>query len=365
MRHLRKLFLVTLSLLLVLFLLLYEVDKGADSKVRSVSRVLIEKFYNEVPEDERNFRTEADLDMPAESTRELLHTTVYTTERAETIPAATVGPIVNPGCISRRLQDFRPVKTGAVYHHPPIVQYAKLSTGRSPVSLTFMDYIAMMSAYKLLKPERIVIHTYTDIHGKYWNLTQRWENTTVQMNKVSRFGKIGNRRKGMPISHQADYVKLSGLLEFGGVVSDFDVIIVNGTKLKQMQSISECVLSREGEIVNIGFSSCIENSSFVQQWLDTYHKDYRPHLWLHNSAFKPTDILEKDTTVCYNMYLVWDIATNPTYSKAEKVWLKEDGVKWEEKVAAHYFNRKMRQFDEHVLIQTHSFGKMLRYISDS
>ena len=123
-----------------------------------------------------------------------------------------------------------------------------------------------------------------------------------------------------------------------------------------MQRISECVLSQEGDHLNAGFLSCIVNSAFIREWLDSYYKDYRYH-WLYNSAYKPRDILENNTAmVCYNMYLVDGIATKPYHAKAAEVWLKEDAVDWEAKVAAHYFNKEMKQFDEAVLERNHSFG---------
>ena len=273
----------------------------------------------------------------------------------------TTSSAINPGCISRKLDEYISVETEIVYNHPSIVQYAKLSSG--PASLSFMEYMAMLSAYKLLKPERMIILTYTNITGKYWDLARKWKNTSVQLLKVGHVSSIGNKPFA-PINHQADFIKLRSLLKFGGVISDFDVIVVNGSKLKHMQRISECVLSREGDYINAGFSSCIRNSSFIRKWLDTYSKDYRPHLWLHNSAFQPKYILENRTDVCHNVYLVGDIATDPTYAKAPEVWLKKNGVKWENKVAAHYFNRPMRLSDATVLDRGHSFGKMLRYIWD-
>ncbi len=62
---------------------------------------------------------------------------------------------VNPGCISRKIINYEPIDIGDVYHHPPVVQYVKLSRGTSPVSLSFMDYVAMMSAYKFLQTEHL------------------------------------------------------------------------------------------------------------------------------------------------------------------------------------------------------------------
>lgn len=269
--------------------------------------------------------------------------------------------MMNPGCETKKLHMYKPVDVGITYNHPAIVQYAKLSATVRPVSLTYMDYMSMMSAYKFLKPEKMIIHTYTSLTGKYWELMQKW-NVEMVVNKVQRVSRLGGRPVGY-ISHQADYIKLRGLLEYGGLASDFDVLVVNGTKLKEMQRISECVLSREGQYINAGFTSCIKNSSFVRGWINFYHTDYRPHLWLHNASFKPTDILQdKKSNVCYNVYLVDGIATKPTFSKAGRDWKAKNGVAWREKVAAHYFDKSIRSFTESALNRKDSIGELLRHV---
>lgn len=273
--------------------------------------------------------------------------------------------VENLGCVSRRLSQYKPVDSGATtYNHPAVIQYAKLSKGSNPVSLTFMDYMAMMSAYKFLHPDKIVIHTYTDIKGKYFELARKW-NTSVQVNKIRQVSRLNG--KGVSyIQHQADFIKVRGLLEFGGVTSDFDVIIVNGTKLKSMQRMSECVLSREGEYVNNGFTSCIKNSTFVRKWLDGYYTDYQPRLWLHNASFKPAGILQsKEPNVCYNMYVVNGIATDPSYKLAGTLWTQRNGVNWRSKVAAHYFSKNIRQFQESALNRQDSIGELLRHVMDA
>ncbi len=223
-----------------------------------------------------------------------------------------------------------------------------------------MDYMAMMSAYKFVKPERIIIHTYTDIVGKYWELTQNWSNISVQMNKVGRIDKLSGKHVDY-IEHHADYLKLSGLLEFGGVVSDFDVIIVNGTKLRHMHRISECVLSQERDLLNIGFESCVRNSPFIRAWLDGYDKDYRSDSWSFNGAVYSRNILEKNRSTCYNVYVVNGIASDPMYYQYS-FWLKKGGVKWKYKVAAHYFNKELKKLNESVLDADHALGEMLRFV---
>ncbi len=180
------------------------------------------------------------------------------------------------------------------------------------------------------------------------------------MNKIGRINKLNGKTVAY-IEHQADFCKVRALLEFGGVVPDFDVIIVNGMKLRHMQRISECVLSREGHNLNIGFQSCIRNSSFIRAWVDDYLKNYHSDSWLKNSAVDPKNFLERDNNTCYNVYVVNGIASDPMFSKYS-LWLTKGGVKWQDKVAAHYFNRKMKKFDESVLEADHSFSEMLRFV---
>ena len=76
---------------------------------------------------------------------------------------------VNPGCIEKKLNRYRPMDTGRVYHYLPIVHYAKLTWSSQSVSLNFREYTSVLSVYKFLQPERIIFHINTDVVGKYWD----------------------------------------------------------------------------------------------------------------------------------------------------------------------------------------------------
>ena len=284
-----------------------------------------------------------------------------------TKPTATPNPSINPGCIKRsRLGEYKPVDTGTVYDHPSLIQYAKLAKSKTvaAVSLTFMEYVALLSAHKFLKPDKILIHTYTNITGKYWDMVQKWD-TPVVIRKNERVVKLGKRTMSPDLmTHHADFIKIRGLYELGGTISDFDVIIVNGTKWKEMQKKAECLLSQQEAIVNAGFNSCIMNSSFVRRWLDGYYTDYRRD-WLYNASNRPTSILiNKKDPVCYNMHLVDNIATHPKWSQW-KEWLEADSVKWREKIAAHYFNKELKNYNESAVQANNSFGELLRYVMET
>lgn len=273
---------------------------------------------------------------------------------------------LNPGCIHKKFGLYKPIDTGRVYHHPAVIHYAKLSNEDNPVKLAFLDYMAAMSAYKFLKPERMLFHTYTDIEGKYWHLIKEWKHTSAEVIKVKRVTHIGGKEVQF-IANQADYIKLQGLLKFGGVMSDFDVIVINGTRYKQMQRISECVLSRggkTGEFVNPGFTSCVRNSSFVRKWLEEYHRDYKPELYVYNASLKPLMILEDSASdACYNVHLDGTICLDPNPTQQKERWKKRNGVQWRGKTAAHHF---LKSGDQRLLQKRKStdtsFSDMLRFV---
>ena len=272
--------------------------------------------------------------------------------------------VINPGCKKRRLKDYRAVDTGKTYDHPSIVHYYKLSRSDGLTSINFREYTSVLSVYKFLKPERIVFYVNSNtLGGYYWNIINTWADVVIQVRKVPQASTIGG--KYVPwITHEADYVKLKTIYQSGGLALDFDVIIVNGTRLKREQNLSECVLSEEGEYINGGFYSCIRRSPYIAKWLNSYDTDYRPELWLHNVSFKPRDFLiEPDSSnVCYNVHLDDTICIHPNWGK-QREWLKKNSVNWRTKTAAHYFvKNNIRNDGKGLLKEDHSLADLIRYV---
>ena len=143
------------------------------------------------------------------------------------IPDVSEAGIVNPGCISRELRDYKPyiTNTSVLYHHPNIVHYVMFS--RIPrYQLIFRDYMSMLSSYKFLKPEKIIMHTNTDVVGAYWKSIQEWTDIVVEIHKIERVPKLAGVTVES-IEHEADYTKLRILQKYGGSIFDFDVIVIN------------------------------------------------------------------------------------------------------------------------------------------
>ena len=86
---------------------------------------------------------------------------------------------------------------------------------------------------------------------------------------------------------------------------------------------------------------------------------------MYNAGVRPKQILLGNRMYCSKMCLVDGIASEPMWNRAEKEWLTEKGVKWQAKIAAHYFNKRLKESNETVLEEKHSFGEMMRFVATS
>ena len=103
------------------------------------------------------------------------------------------------------------------------------------------------------------------------------------------------------------------------------------------------------------------NSSFIAKWLESYYKDYRPSNWLHNVSYRPLRLLtDKDNDVCYNVHVDNAICVDPGWG-SRRAWLKQDGVKWRTKMAAHYFG--IPNDGEGLLNISFSLAELIKYVN--
>ena len=200
----------------------------------------------------------------------------------------TIDERVNPGCKQRvPVNSYRPITRAMNYSHPSIVHFAKFVKKPSePVPLKFLEYMSMLSVYKIIKPEKIWIHSNGQINGKYWTLTQKWSGTAVEIIHNEKVTHFGNKAVAY-LEHMADYTKLLQVLNNGGLAMDFDVIMINHTRLAKMQRLSECVLVQEGRDIRISFFSCIKGAPYLKAMINSYHTNYRQD-WIYNAGAVPT-----------------------------------------------------------------------------
>ena len=278
---------------------------------------------------------------------------------------------LNPGCKKpRSLAAYKP-KSPLRYHHQSIVHYAKMFPPDHPTSseeLSYKEYLSMLSYYRFLKPRVILLHSNINAHGKYWRKALKWKDTKVKLNKVSSISTM----QGQQVifwAHSADYVKISAVLEHGGIASDFDVIFLDAKRYREASEMAECIVACEGkedtcEKINGGFYSCAKNSLYMLNWLKSYHYDYRPWEWVYNAGDIPTQLLTNSSSACYNILVDETISKDPIFEDSKR-WLKKDGVNWKNKIVTHYYLRYEADnlpSDENLLKLENSFGDMLRHV---
>ncbi len=105
-------------------------------------------------------------------------------------------------------------------------------------------------------------------------------------------------------------MKIMSGFKVGGIYSDFDVVILNGSRLREMQKQSEVVIGRANtpcSAVGIGFFSSVPSSPFLEKWLDSYENDYQ-QAWTYNSGSTPSRML-LNCPKCYrDIYIVTVLA---------------------------------------------------------
>ncbi len=255
-------------------------------------------------------------------------------------------------------------RTDCVYRHPEIFHYVFYTRNAKDNVFGFREYLSLFSVDKFYKPEKIVIHCNNQpITGKYWEMLQNLS-TPIEMQHMDRIPTIG-KRKEKPgfIEHEADYMKIMSGLKDGGIYSDFDVIILNGSRLREMQRQSEVVIGRSDDWckeICIGFFSSVPSSPFMEKWLDSYENDYKME-WTYNSGYVPSRLLA-NCSECYH-----DITVDSHTSNWNTVndWMKEGKLEWRQKAVAHYMNSgfmKPLKPPNEILNMSTPFSQMVKYV---
>ena len=225
---------------------------------------------------------------------------------------------------------------GHHYDHPNVVHYVKL-TDKDVGEITFQEFLSILSMHKFYTPSKIKIHTNAKkFVGKYWNLAQNL-GSYIEIESADRLRFIGQKQRPYFITHEVDALKVDTIIKQGGIFTDFDVIMVNGTKLRSRQKLGECVIGSDTDPCTrlcAGFVSCVANSSFARDWREGYQQDYAPYLWVYNAGTVPSNLL-RCCPSCYDVYVDRTISL---MNGAQK-WLEPNGIDWRSRSVIHYMNR--------------------------
>lgn len=275
------------------------------------------------------------------------------------------------------LYDRKPeyYKDKKLYQHPNVVHYIKLSKSERAIhtDLILLDYVSILSIDKYYKPDKVVIHCNRQPTGKYWEMAQSLS-TKIEIRHADRPVAVGRfKKKPIAITHEADILKSSIVYDEGGLVIDFDIVILNGEVVRKQQSISECVigLERECTFVNAGFLSCVPRTKYIQAWRDSYQNDYH-NTWggyLYNCGELTARTL-RECPSCYNMYVDPEVDMNPDAGApggpgpGRDPWKEKNGVQWQNKSVAHLLlsHLNLPKDDKILSIKDCSYKEIVRFI---
>ncbi len=200
------------------------------------------------------------------------------------------------------------------------------------------------------------------MNNKYWKLVKKLS-TPIEQKHADRITTLGrNHRKPRFITHEVDYFKVYTGLKEGGMFADFDVVVLNGTGLREMQRRTEIIMGRDNwpcARTCAGFISCVPGSPLMRGWLNSYKNDYRPR-WIYNAGEIPSRMLHS----CIQCY---DAIVDMDFSDWDQVknWGKVGKMDWKIKRVAHYMNKGfMKPFlpAKEILKMSTPFAELVKYV---
>lgn len=144
---------------------------------------------------------------------------------------------------------------------------------------SFIHYLAVLTAWKVNRPEVIYFHHTQLPTGHWWELAR----PMLTLHAVEPATEVyGN--PVIQLAHQADVIRLRMLREFGGIYLDLDVISINPLKPFMQES---CVMGIES---GTGLCNAVimaqKDAVFLERWQQSY-RDFRADLWNQHSVVVP------------------------------------------------------------------------------
>lgn len=149
---------------------------------------------------------------------------------------------------------------------------------------SFIHYLAIYTACKVNRPERVYLHHTAQPEGPWWDMAR----PLVTLNQVEPVNSI----HGKPVkhlAHMADVIRLEQLRQHGGIYLDLDVVSLR--PLAPLRS-HGCVMGVES---GTGLCNAVimaeKNAFFLQYWQESY-RSFDGSLWNHHSVVLPWQLAQ-------------------------------------------------------------------------
>ena len=217
------------------------------------------------------------------------------------------------------------------YIVPNIVHYNWYNKERK--QMKFSQMLAVLSAFRHIKPDAIYFHTNKPPDGEYWELLNNLTSLTV-VNRTAPTQVRGVKMKKSKFdTSNSDIDRVLLILEYGGIYLDLDIMVLKPfDDLRRYQ----CTVGLEGGTkVCGGIIIGEKDSTFLTLWLNYFLEDYRADQWAYNSGKVPSMLALRYPHL---VHIEKESLHRPAYFEREKIW---GAVKynWKNNYAIHTWIR--------------------------
>ena len=205
----------------------------------------------------------------------------------------------------------------ASFRVPNIVHYCWYTN--EPRSMRYIDYLSVLSAVKVLKPDKIYIHMNMEPVGRHWDAIRKLPRVAIHGTNVPTEILGEKLKEGGYFTEPSNICRIKQIMEYGGIYLDFDVIVVKPfDELRKY----ECTVGRENSFTGRmcgGIIICAKQSPFIRMWANSYLDDYQLWVWAYNSGIKPYQLAKRFPDLVH----VEETSLNqPNWEKGnlEKLW---------------------------------------------
>ena len=245
------------------------------------------------------------------------------------------------------------VSNGDSYVIPNIVHFIWFAKHETK-EMTFLNFISILSAYKIQKPDTIYLHCNHLPSGQWWE--RLWQEVPIRLVFKEPPTTI-HGQKLLHTYHQGDVAKMEVLSQYGGIYLDYDVIVLHS--FNPLRKFDAVMGKEKPPKLNAGVILSSKNSVFLQLLKQSYKNNYRPLDWDYNCARLAYKIAMKRQDLVHIEPFGF---TTPDWGDRRLLW--NEAIDWSKLYVMHV----MGHFDwnEHspqsIKSQNSTFGQVMRFI---
>ena len=225
--------------------------------------------------------------------------------------------------------------------------------------MKFSQMLAVLSAYRHIKPDAIYFHTNNTPTGEYWDLLNKLTNLKV-LNRTLPEKVYGVKtKKAVYETSDSNLDRVLLLQEYGGIYLDMDVMVVKSfDDLRKNQ----CTLGLEKEgTVCGGIIICAKDSTFLALWVNYFLDDHRPDKWAYNSGKIPSMLAKRYPHL---VHIEKHSLHRPNWQELNKIW-GSDKHDWRNNYAIHTWirlSKKAKPTPENIKRMNSTYGEIARLV---